>query len=110
MNIQLGAGISYTVRQPSSMTGAVYSGLVVGVRVGGKVVKPLAERWPGSKGSFSMTLPASVRGRTLAFWENLRQAFSRFVARPAGAIDLESWPSQLDASVPRPQSTLKVPR
>jgi alcohol dehydrogenase (cytochrome c) len=110
MNIQLGAGTSYTVRPPSSVTGAVYSGLVIGVRAGGKVVKPLAGRWPGSKGSFTMTLPASVRGRTLTFWENLRQSFSRFVARPGGAIDLASWPAQLDPSVPRPQSTVKVPR
>src|SRR5205085_8016111 len=61
MNIQLGNGTQYTVQQPTSYAGAVYSGLVVGVTVGGKVVKPLAETWPSANGSFSMTLPASVR-------------------------------------------------
>jgi hypothetical protein len=110
MNIELGAGTTYTVRPPTSRTGAVYSGLVVGVRAGGKVVKPLAERWPDSRGNFSMTLPGSVRGRTLTFWENLRQSFSGLPARDGGAVDLGSWPAQLDGSVPRLQATLKLPR
>jgi hypothetical protein len=62
-------------------------------------VKPIAERWPDSKGNFSMTLPASVKGRTLHLWENQRQFFSRFPARPGGPVDLGSWPSQLGPSV-----------
>jgi hypothetical protein len=110
MNVRLGSGTSYTPEQPTSHAGAVYSGLVVGVRVGGKVVKPLAERWPDAKGTFSVTLPPSVRGRTLTFWQTLRQSFSRFVARRGGAVDLGSWPSQLDGAVPRGQATLKIPR
>ena len=80
MNIQLGANGTYKVETPTSYVGAVYSGLVVGVTSGGKVVKPLAERWPDARGNFSMTLPASVRGKTLPFWENQRQFFSRFTA------------------------------
>src|SRR4029079_1583573 len=48
MSIQLGNGTSYTVQQPSAHAGAVYSGLVVGVTAGGKVVKPLSETWPAN--------------------------------------------------------------
>jgi alcohol dehydrogenase (cytochrome c) len=110
MNIQLGSGTSYTVQTPNAYTGAVYSGLVVGVTAGGKVVKPLAETWPTANGSFSMTLPASVRGRTLTFWENQRQSFSRFPARAGGPIDLASWPAQLGNAVPTGLAKLKVGR
>ena len=100
LNIQLGAGVAYTLQTPTPQVGAVYSGLVVGVTSGGNVVKPLAERWPDASGAFSMRLPASVRGKTVHFWENQRQFFSHFAARPGGAVDLASWPSQLGDAVP----------
>jgi hypothetical protein len=108
MNIQLGNGTSYTVQQPSAHAGAVYSGLVVGVTAGGKVVKPLSETWPTTAGSFSMTLPASVRGRTLTFWQNQRQSFSSFPTRPGGRMDITSWPGQLGDAVPTGLATLRV--
>ena len=101
---------SYTVQPPSSFTGAVYSGLVVGVTAGAKVIKPLSETWPSANGSFSMTLPASARGRTLTFWQNQRQAFSHFAARPGGPIDLSSWPAQLGDAVPTGLAALKIHR
>ena len=41
LNIQLGAGVAYTLQTPTPQVGAVYSGLVVGVTSGGNVVKPL---------------------------------------------------------------------
>jgi len=110
LNIQLGAGTAYTVQPPASFGGAVYSGLVVGVTVGGRVVKPLAETWPRTSGAFSMTLPASVRGHTLTFWENERQAFSSFAARPGGPVDLGTWPAELGAAVPTGIATLKLAR
>jgi len=110
MNIHLGSGTSYTVVPPNSRVGAVYSGLVVGVVSGGKVVKPLAERWPTANGAFSMKLPASARGKTVRFWENLRQSFSSFPARPGGAIDLSSWPTALGNAVPVGIATLRLPR
>jgi alcohol dehydrogenase (cytochrome c) len=108
MNVQLGANGAYTIQKPVAQTGAVYSGLVVGVTSGGRVVKPVAERWPDAKGVFSMTLPASVRGKTLHFWENERQFFSRFAARPGGPVDLASWPSRLGDAVPRGLAMLVV--
>jgi alcohol dehydrogenase (cytochrome c) len=110
MNIHLGSGANYTVLTPSSTVGAVYSGLVVGVVSGGRVVKPLAERWPTAGGAFSMRLPASMRGKTVRFWENDRQFFSSFAAKPGGAVDLDSWPSQLGDAVPVGVATLKLPR
>jgi alcohol dehydrogenase (cytochrome c) len=108
LNVHLGSGTAYTVDPPTSYVGAVYSGLVIGVTAGGKVVKPLAERWPDGKGNFSMTLPASVRGKTLRFWENQRQFFSRFAAEPGGVVDLGSWPTQLGPQVPSGLAQLKV--
>jgi alcohol dehydrogenase (cytochrome c) len=108
MNIQLGSGANYTIETPTSYPGAVYSGLVVGVTVGGRVVKPVAARWPDEHGSFSITLPGSVRGKTLHFWENQRQFFSAFAARPGGAIDLRSWPAALGDAVPIDLASLRV--
>ncbi len=110
MDIKLGSGTSYTVTKPTSYTGAVYSGLIVGVTAGRNVVKPIAETWPDAKGNFTMTLPASVRGKTLQIWENLRQSFSTFPATPGGAADLASWPSQLGPLVPRGLGAVSVPR
>jgi hypothetical protein len=110
LNIQLGAGAAYTVQTPSPQAGAVYSGLVVGVTSGGKVVKPLSEQWPDAAGRFSMRLPASVRGKTIHFWENQRQFFSHFAARPGGAVDLAAWPSQLGNAAPAGLATLAIPR
>jgi hypothetical protein len=110
MNIQLGAGTNYTVQAPSAYVGAIYSGLVVGVTAGGRVVKPNAETWPSGSGAFSMTLPASARGKTLTLWENDRQAFSSFVARPGGRMDLSSWPSALGDGVPTGLASVKAPR
>ena len=95
---------------PAAYAGAVYEGLVVGVTVGGRVVKPVSERWADGRGAFSMVLPASTRGRTLHFWENRRQFFSRFAARPGGAVDLSSWPSALGPTTPLGVATLAVPR
>jgi alcohol dehydrogenase (cytochrome c) len=110
LDVKLGAGTSYTITKPTSYTGAVYSGLIVGVTAGGNVVKPIAETWPDKKGNFTMTLPASVRGKTLQIWENLRQSFSTFTAKPGGSADLASWPSQLGSSVPRALGSIVVPR
>ena len=110
LNIRLGAGTAYTLQTPTPQIGAVYSGLVVGVTAGDQVVKPLAESWPDAKGAFSMRLPASVRGRTVRFWENQRQFFSHFSARPGGAVDLAAWPSQLGNAVPSGLAALTIPR
>ena len=94
---------------PDSFTGAIYEGLVVGVTVGGRVIKPLSERWPDAGGNFSMVLPASTRGKTLHFWENGRQFFSRLPASAGGPVDLGSWPVALGDAVPFDLASLVVP-
>ena len=95
LNIKLGPGTSYTLAPPNAYAGAVYSGLVVGVTAGGHVVKPLAERWPTKNGSFSMTLPPSVRGETLRL---LGEPAPVLLALPgdgrAAPVDLASWPTR----------------
>jgi hypothetical protein len=108
VDIKLGSGTSYTVQAPDAQVGAIYSGLIVGVSAGGKVVKPLSERWPSANGSFALRLPGSVRGKTLTFWQNDRQAFSSIAARPGGPVDVSAWPVQLGDSVPRGLATLRV--
>jgi hypothetical protein len=110
MNIHLGSGTQYTVEKPTSYAGAVYSGLAVGVTAGGKVVKPLAATWPTTGGAFSLTFPGSVRGKTLTFWQNQRQAFSSFLAQPGGRMDLSSWPTQLGDAVPTALARLTMKR
>src|SRR4029077_8313807 len=105
-----GAGRAYTIQPPTRQVGAVYSGLIVGVTSGGKVVKPLAERWPDAKGAFSMQLPASVLGKTVRFWENQRQFVSQFPALPGGSVDLTAWPSELGNAVPSGLAALTIRR
>ena len=107
--MKLGPGANYTLSTPTAYNGAVYTGLVVGATADGRVVKPVAEQWPSATGVFSMTLPSSVRGKTIAIWENQRQSFSRFAAVPGGAIDLASWPVQLGPAVPAGLARLKLP-
>jgi len=110
LDIQLRAGTAYTVAKPVSYPGAIYEGPAVGVATGGSVIKPVAERWPDAKGRFSMTLPASVRGKTVAFWQSRRLFFSRFAATPGGKVDLAAWPSLLGSGTPSHLATLKIPR
>ena len=51
------------------------------------MIKPVSEQWPDAHGNFSMVLPASTRGKTLHFWENRRQFFSRFPAKTGGPVE-----------------------
>jgi hypothetical protein len=109
MDISLASGGRYTIAKPVSYGGAVYEGLVVGASGPGGVIRPLAEHWPDASGRFSILLPASVRGKTLNFWENQRQFFSRFEAKPGGLADLSAWPEQLGSAAPRGLAFLRVP-
>jgi alcohol dehydrogenase (cytochrome c) len=111
LDVQLGktTAAALPASTPSSYAGAVYEGLVVGVNIGGHVIKPVSERWPDAHGNFSMVLPASTRGKTLHFWENRRQFFSRFPAASGGPVDLASWPTELGSSVPADLATLAIP-
>jgi alcohol dehydrogenase (cytochrome c) len=110
LDIQLRAGTAYTLAKPNSFPGAIYEGPAIGVATGGRVVKPVSARWPDAKGSFSMTLPAPVRGKTIGFWQNKRLFFSSFAATPGGKVDLTSWPSKLGRGTASHLASLRVPR
>lgn len=112
MNIQLPARTNAPLPLPSaeSYQGSVYQGLLVGATAGGSVVKPISARWPDARGSFSLVLPASVRGKTVRFWQSSFQAFSTFPARPGGAVDLSTWPAALSPRVSTGTASLRLPR
>jgi alcohol dehydrogenase (cytochrome c) len=110
MNIQLGSGGKYTISKPTSYAGAVYQGLVVGVSGPAGVIKPVANSWPDAKGRFRIVLPRSARGKTIRFWENQRQFFTRSTARPGGSVDLSSWPTQLGAAAPAGLASIDLKR
>jgi hypothetical protein len=57
-----------------------------------------------------MTLPASVRGKTISFWQSRRLFFSQFAATPGGKIDLASWPPALGQGTASHLATLSLPR
>jgi hypothetical protein len=57
-----------------------------------------------------MTLPASVKGKTIGFWQSDRLFFSSFAATPGGKVDLASWPSKLGRGTPSHLGTLTLPR
>jgi alcohol dehydrogenase (cytochrome c) len=111
MDIQLPARVGGVLPLPtaSSYTGAVYQGLLVGASAGGRVVKPLAARWPDTKGRFRLVLPASLRGKTVRLWQSSFQAFSAFPARPGGPVDLGTWPRGLSPRVATGAATVKLP-
>jgi hypothetical protein len=108
MNIQLGGGGRYTISKPTSYAGAIYQGLVVGVSGPDGVIKPVANRWPDAKGRFTIVLPASAAGKTVRFWENQRQFFTKTEARPGGPVDLSSWPTELGSSAPSGLASLNL--
>jgi alcohol dehydrogenase (cytochrome c) len=110
LDIQLRAGTAYTIAKPNSYPGAIYEGPAVGVATGGSVVKPVSAHWPDAKGRFSMTLPASLRGKTISFWQSRRLFFSSFAATPGGKVDLGSWPSKLGRGTPSRLATLTLPQ
>lgn len=111
MDVRLPAsGTTMSLPTTESGPGAIYRGLLVGVSGPRGVVKPVAARWPDAQGRFSLTLPASVRGTTLRFWQSDFQSFSRAPATGGGPVDLAAWPTALSPRVSRDTAFLKVPR
>jgi PQQ-dependent dehydrogenase (methanol/ethanol family) len=108
LNIELGSGGRYTVGKPTSYAGAVYQGLAVGVSGPGGIIKPVSSTWPDAKGRFTIVLPRSARGKTVRFWENQRQFFTRSEAAPGGPVDLSTWPSRLGNASPAGLATLHL--
>ena len=110
MNAQLPAsGTGLPTPKSTSYAGAVYEGLLVGVSGAKGVVRPVSAHWPDRNGNFSLVLPASMRGKTVRFWENYRQLFQTFPATAGGLVDLTNWPSALLPRVPQGFQTLTLP-
>ncbi len=111
MDVKLpGSGTAMPLPSADAVVGAIYRGMLVGVAGPNGVVKPIAARWPDKKGRFSLTLPASVRGKTLRFWQSDFQTFSRFPATAGGQVDLSAWPTALSPRVSRDTAFVSVPR
>jgi PQQ-dependent dehydrogenase (methanol/ethanol family) len=109
MNVKLPAsGLGLPLPATSPDPGAFYRGLLVGVTSGGKVIKPVAARWPDAKGRFSLVLPRLPRGATLRFWESDFVTFSHAEARPGGPVDTSAWPSGLTDRIPVGVAVVRV--
>jgi hypothetical protein len=91
---------------PSSYAGAIYEGLIMGVSSVNGLIKPLSASWPDKNGRFRLTLPASVRGKRLAIWEDLDQVFSSFPATPGGRFDMKSYPAKVLDRFPQGMATI----
>jgi hypothetical protein len=110
MDIQLPpAGFAMALPDPRSFPGAVYQGVIVGVAVDGKLVHPIAARWPDAQGRFELTLPASLRGKSVSFWQAQTQLFSRTTAQPGGEFDVAGWPTALEPDWPQDTAALTLP-
>ena len=71
-------------RRPTPVPGAIYRGMLVGVSSGSRVVKPVSATWPDARGRFELVLPASVRGKTLRFWQSDFQSYQASPGVPGG--------------------------
>jgi alcohol dehydrogenase (cytochrome c) len=108
LNIQLPGSATAVMALPtaSSYPGAIYEGLLMGVSTVNGLVKPLSESWPDKNGRFRITLPASVRGKKLALWEDVGQFFSAFAATPGGRFDMSSYPARVLDRFPQGMGTI----
>ena len=104
------SGTAIALPTSTPKVGAIYRGMLIGVSTGAGVVKPVSATWPDASGRFELVLPASVRGKTLRFWESDFQAYQSIQGVPGGQIDLGAWPSALSARVPRDISFVRVPK
>jgi hypothetical protein len=99
-----------TFSDAKSFTGAIYQGLLIGVTHGVSTVRPLSATWPDLKGNFRMVLPASMRGKTVSFWMDRRQVFSRAPAVAGGPVSPGIFPSSPRPQAPRGLLRIRLPR
>jgi hypothetical protein len=99
-----------TFAQPQEVDGIIYQGLLIGVVTeDGQLVKPASVTWPDEHGHFTMVLPASVAGKTVAWWQDFTRYFSTIQAAPGGEIDVNHWPDTLDPLVPYGFAQITLP-
>jgi alcohol dehydrogenase (cytochrome c) len=109
MDVRLpSSGTALPVPTATSEPGAIYRGVVVGVSVAGRPLRPVSARWPDARGRFSLVLRAAARGKRVSFWQAaLDEQFA--AAAPGGAVDMRGWPA-LPATAPRDLAFVDVPR
>ncbi len=99
-----------TVPQTTSYTGGVYDGLLIGVARADRTVRPVSATWPDGRGRFRLVLPSSVRGKTVSFWMDQRQTFSRAVAGPGRPVTPGIFPSSPRPQAPQGLLRIRLPR
>ncbi|MDP9261833.1 MAG: hypothetical protein M3O89_07690, partial [Actinomycetota bacterium] len=110
MDIRLpAAGGQMTVPVTTSYTGGVYDGLLIGVARADHTVRPVSATWPDGQGRFRLVLPSSVRGKTVSFWMDQRQTFSRAVAGPGRSVTPGIFPSTPRAQAPQGLLRIRLP-
>ena len=111
LDIKLPASGAVIAPLPTSSptVGATYRGLIVGVSADTGVVRPVSATWPDARGRFELVLPASVRGKTLRFWQSDFEAYQTIAARPGGSVDLKAWPRKLSERVARDIGFVRAP-
>jgi PQQ-dependent dehydrogenase (methanol/ethanol family) len=110
MDLKLPATGPLAVPDATSYAGGVYDGLMIGVARADRTVRPVSATWPDGQGRFRLVLPASVRGKTVAFWMDQRQTFSRAVAGPGRPITPGIFPSTPRPQAPQGLLRLRLPR
>jgi alcohol dehydrogenase (cytochrome c) len=110
MDIRLPASGALAVPETTSYVGGVYDGLLIGVARADHTVRPLSATWPDGQGRFRLVLPASVRGKSVAFWMDQRQTFSRAAAGPGLPVTPGIFPSTPRPQAPQGLLRIRLPR
>jgi hypothetical protein len=114
LDIQLpaaaGGALVKSTLNPTTIPGAIYQGVVVGVVGKGRPIKPVSATWPDANGNFEIVLPSSARGLTVKFWEAQRQFFTAATVSPGGTVDPTVYPASLASDAPRGFTTALLPR
>lgn len=110
MDIKLPATGPMAVPDTTSYVGGVYDGLLIGVARADRTVRPVSATWPDGQGRFRLVLPSSVRGKTVAFWMDQRQTFSRAVAGPGLPVTPGIFPSSPRPQAPQGLLRIRLPR
>jgi hypothetical protein len=103
-------GYAMAIPRAHSYPGAVYTGILAGAALGNVPIRPVSISWPDRGGRFTIVLPKAFAGRRVSLFEAQLALFSRFAARPGGAVALQSWPKELPADAPRDVASIQLPR
>ncbi len=111
VNFQLPSTASGNLVASASTTipGAIYEGLLVGVQGPQGVIVPTGGNWPDKHGHFRIVLPASAQGTTVKLYEDGRVDFSATPATPGGPVLSSVWPHGLPPSVPQRLASITLP-